>query len=143
MSGTLAPPKPRPPPVSSQMVAVPLDSRTTADGLPNSELRSKGRAITMWSPRVSPRSRNTWIEEVDEAMRTSIPKVPRYILDGPPTMGQINKLYQEATAEERAQEYARALEEYQQWNTRWINAMGKMYPEHPELMSVIKQLNLR
>jgi hypothetical protein len=57
------------------------------------------------------------VEEVDEAMRTSQPKIPRWILEGPPTKEEINKLHRESTSEERAERYSEALHEYQEWNT--------------------------
>ena len=57
------------------------------------------------------------MEEVDEAMRTSQPKIPRWILEGPPTKEEINKLHRESTSEELAERYSEALHEYQEWNT--------------------------
>ena len=80
---------------SSPMVAVRFDSRPTADERPNAERRLRGREVHVWSPRASPRDRETWVEEVDEAMRTSQPKIPRWILEGPPTKEEINKMRSE------------------------------------------------
>ena len=99
------------------MVSVRFDSRPTADERPNAERRFRGKEVHLWSPRASPRDRETWVEEVDEAMRTSQPKIPRWILEGPPTKEEINKLHKEATSEVRATKYSEALHEYQEWNT--------------------------
>ena len=107
----------RPSWTSSPMVSVRFDSRPTADERPNAERRFRGKEVHLWSPRASPRDRETWVEEVDEAMRTSQPKIPRWILEGPPTKEEINKLHKEATSEVRATKYSEALHEYQEWNT--------------------------
>ena len=102
------------------MVAVPQDPMSPTSELRITSPESRSRTmVQIWSPRAQPKRRDTWVEEIDEAMRKSIPKVPREFLSGPPSMSEIRTTYPDATDEERATEYARALAEYQVWNTQY------------------------
>ena len=83
------------------------------------ERRTKGKAITPWAPRANPTARDAWQTQVREAMRTAIPSIPKMVLDGPPTMVQIQQTYPRATQDEQRQEYTKALGEYQAMNT-WL-----------------------
>ena len=65
------------------------------------EQRLKGKAIQLWSPRAQPRQRDAWRQQVHESMRTAQPQVPRLVLDGPPTLAQIQSTYEEYDNQEQ------------------------------------------
>ena len=80
----------------STMVAVGSDPRSgaaeqlqKAAGPTTYELRKPGRPINQWHPRATPKGRDVWSDEVGEHMRTCVPIVPNYILEGPPTMKRV------------------------------------------------------
>jgi hypothetical protein len=84
----------------STMVSVAPDFRPgaaeqlqKAAGPTTYELLKPGRAIGQWHPRATPKGRDTWSDEVCEYMRTAIPIIPTYILEGPPTMKRVTTAF--------------------------------------------------
>ena len=78
------------------MVAVAADPRSgaaeqlqKAAGPTTYELRKLGKAIKQWHPRANPKGRDVWSDDVSKYMRTAIPIIPNYILEGPPTMKRV------------------------------------------------------
>ena len=114
----------------STMVAVGSDPRSgaaeqlqKAAGPTTYELRKPGRPINQWHPRATPKGRDVWSDEVGEHMRTCVPIVPNYILEGPPTMKRVTTALPKASKEELEAAFAASMMEYQAYNTALYDAI--------------------
>jgi hypothetical protein len=62
-------------------------------------------------------------------MRTAIPIIPNYILEGPPTMRRVTTALPKAAKEELEAAFAASMMEYQAYNTAlWPGGPGAAAP---------------
>jgi hypothetical protein len=59
---------------------------------------------------------DVWSDDVSEYMRTAIPIIPNYILEGPPTMKRVTTALPKASKEELEAAFAASMMEYQAYN---------------------------
>ena len=92
------------------------DSGTAAAAANNVRL-STGVILGPISPRGAPARFTGFREDLLEAMRRAVPRVPLVVLDGPPTMDQVSDKFRGATIEDKKKVLADAMAEYQVHNT--------------------------